>query len=130
MTVQVVSPPPSVPGDWRLQARRSDGYVVVTSRPYLAYPSADGALDFVGSLSALAGDPQRTGRVKDTTLPGDRGCDCRSLRAACLHFELDDPDTRGPDRDDRGRRPPGLGSHGFRGASLLLAVVGEGCRGP
>ena len=99
-------PPLSAPGDWRLQARRFDGYVVVTSRPYPAYPSADGALDFVGSLSALAGDPQRTGRVKDTTLPDDRVCDCRSLGAACLHFELDGPDTRGPDRYGRG---PDLG---------------------
>ena len=28
-----------------------------------------------------------------------------------------------------GRCLPGLGSYGMRGASLLLAVVGEGCRG-
>ena len=102
VTVRVVSPPPSVPDDWRLEARRSTGYVVVTSRPYPAYPSADGALDFVGSLAALAGDPQRTGRVKDTTQPDDRVCDCRTLQAACLHFDLDGPDNRGPDRDDRG----------------------------
>ena len=102
VTVRVVVPPPSVPDEWRLEARRSTGYVVVTSRPYPAYPSADGALDFVGSLAALAGDPQRTGRVKDTTQPDDRVCDCRTLRAACLHFGLDGPDNRGPDRDDRG----------------------------
>ena len=98
VTVRVVSPPPSVPDEWRLEARRSTGYVVVTSRPYPAYPSADGALDFVGSLASLAGDPQRTGRVKDTTQPDDRVCDCRTLRAACLHFGLDDPDDRGHGR--------------------------------
>ena len=95
MTVSVLSPGSTSSGDWRLEARRSDGYLVVTSRPYPTYPSADGALDFVGSLSALAGDPQRTGRVEDTTQPDDRICDCRSLRQACLHFEVDAPDHRG-----------------------------------
>ena len=102
VTVRVTPPPPSAPNTWRLQARRSDGYVVVTSLPYPTYPSADSALDFVGALSVLAGDPERTGRVKDTTQPTDRVCDCRSLGAACLHFEIDDPDTRGHAHDERG----------------------------
>ncbi len=102
MTVRVVVPPPSVPDDWRLEAHRSTGYVVATSRPYPAYRSADGALDFVGALSALAGDPQRTGRIRHTTRPDDRVCACQTLGAHCLHYEIETPDDRGSDRDDRG----------------------------
>ena len=46
----------------------------------------------------MTGDPQRAGRVQDTTLATDRECACHTLGAHCLHYEIDDPDDRGPDR--------------------------------
>ena len=106
LTVRIKAPPPSDPQRWRLQATRPNGSVLVTSRPYPTYQAADAALDFVGTLSVLAGDPAQTGRVIASTTLADLVCDCRSLGVVCLHFEIEDPDTRGPDRDDRGR---GLG---------------------
>ena len=90
--------PPTPPDTWRLQARRRSGTVIRTSLPYPSYETAHAAVDYLATLAAMTGDPQRTGRVKDTTQPDDRVCDCRTLRAACLHFGLDDPDDRGHGR--------------------------------
>ena len=102
LTVGVMAPPTSAAQRWRLQATRPDGSAVVTSRPYPSYEAADAALDFVGVLSVLAGDPAQAGRVITSTTPNDLVCDCRSLGAACLHFQIEDPDTRGRNRDGQG----------------------------
>ena len=102
LTVGVMASPTSAAQRWRLQATRPDGSAVVTSRPYPSYEAADAALDFVGVLSVLAGDPAQAGRVITSTTPNDLVCDCRSLGAACLHFQIEDPDTRGRNRDGRG----------------------------
>lgn len=102
-----VKPPPSPESDvWRLQARRADGYVLATSLPYPSQQAAAEALDFLGALSVLAGDPARTGRVRDTTSDADRTCSCLTLGADCLHYETAEPDTRGP---ARGHRRPDIG---------------------
>ena len=96
MTVRATPPPSPASDAWRLQARRPDGSVVVTSSPYPNSRAADEALDFVGVLSVFAGDPGRTGPVTDTTLPADRACDCLARGTACHHFEVEGRDTRGP----------------------------------
>ena len=69
LTVGVVASPTSAAQRWRLQATRPDGSAVVTSRPYPSYEAADAALDFVGVLSVLAGDPAQAGRVITSTTP-------------------------------------------------------------
>ncbi|MDE0171390.1 MAG: hypothetical protein OXS29_18085 [bacterium] len=98
-----IKPPPSPESDvWRLQARRADGYVLATSLPYPSQQAAAEALDFVGALSVLAGDPARAGRVRDTTSDADRTCSCLTLGADCLHYETAEPDTLGRDRVHRG----------------------------
>ena len=98
LIVRVKRSPPSAPHVWRLEATRPDGYVMATTRPYPSYQAVDAALDFVGTLCVLAGDPAQTGRVITSTTPDDRVCNCRSLAAACLHFEIETPDERGPGR--------------------------------
>ena len=80
----------------RPSAGHPRGYVMATSRSYPTRQAAAGALDFLGTLSVLAGDPKRTGQVKGTTLPTDLVCDCQQLGAACLHFETANPDARRP----------------------------------
>ena len=96
VTVRVLPPPSSAAGVWRLQAGHPRGYVMATSRSYPTRQAAAGALDFLGTLSVLAGDPKRTGQVKGTTLPTDLVCDCQQLGAACLHFETANSDARRP----------------------------------
>ena len=95
-TVRIL--PPTPPDTWRLQARRATGTVIRTSLPYPSYETADAALDYLGTLAVMAGDPERAGRVKDTTLATDRECACQTLGAHCLHFEIDATDDRGPAR--------------------------------
>ena len=102
-----IKPPPTPQSDvWRLQARRSGGDVLATSPSHPSRQAAADALEFVGALSVLAGDPARAGRVRDTTSDADRTCSCLTLGANCLHYETTNPDTRGP---DRGHRGPGIG---------------------
>ena len=95
-TVRIL--PPTPPDTWRLQARRRSGTVIRTSLPYPSYETAHAAVDYLATLAAMTGDPQRAGRVTDTTLAGDRECACQTLGAHCLHYEVEDADDRGPDR--------------------------------
>ena len=97
-TVRIRPPTAKAPTAWKLQARRPDGTVIRTSLPYPTREAADRALDYLGTLTAMAGAPDRAGPVKDTTLGRDRECACQTLGAHCLHFEIDDPHTRKPDR--------------------------------
>ena len=95
-TVRIL--PPTPPDTWRLEARRRSGTVIRTSLLYPSYEAAHAAVDYLATLAAMTGDPQRAGRVTDTTLAGDRECACQTLGAHCLHYETDDHDDRGPDR--------------------------------
>ena len=104
-TVRVRPPPDNAPHMWRLQATRPEGYVIRTSLPYPTSQAATEALAFLGTLTALTGDPARTGRVRDTTQPADLVCDCKLLGTACLHYPIKNPDTRRRDRNHTGRHP-------------------------
>ena len=95
-TVRIL--PPTPPDTWRLQARRRSGTVIRTSLPYSSYETAHAAVDYLATLAAITGDPQRAGLVTDTTLAGHRECACQTLGAHCLHYETEAPDDRGPDR--------------------------------
>ena len=101
-----VRQPPQASGAWRLQATRPDGSVIVTSLPYRDAPEARESLAFLGVLCMFAGDTTRTGRVRETTQPGDQTCDCRTLGADCHHYEVEGPARRGP---EPGYRGPSLG---------------------
>ena len=101
-TVRVLIPTDQTPHIWRLQATRPDRSVVRTSLPYPTPHTALNAMAFLGTLTALAGDPTRTGRVRDTTQPADLACNCPSPETACHHYTIDTPDHRTPDRDDQG----------------------------
>ena len=74
-----------------------DGHPHVASLP--SYETAHAAVDYLATLAAMTGDPQRAGRVTDTTLAGDRECACQTLGAHCLHYQIDDPDDRSPTGD-------------------------------
>ena len=93
--VSIRSPSARAPNAWKLQARRPDRSVIRTSLPYPSYEAASGALDYLAALAAIAGPPERAGRVRDTTLESDRPCVCQPPQR-CLHFALADPDCRGP----------------------------------
>ena len=97
-----IKPPSSPKSDgWRLQARRADGFVAATSLPYPSHQAAAQALDLAGALSLLAGDPTRTGRVRDTTTSADRACACHTLGTDCLHHQHDNPNDRHPHQSHR-----------------------------
>ena len=84
-----------------------DFALAVANAAHPSQQAAAEALEFVGAVSVLAGDPARTGRVRDTTSDADRTCSCLTLGADCPHYETADPDTRRP---DRGHRSPDIRS--------------------
>ena len=101
-TVRIRPPTNKAPNAWRLQARRPDRTIIRTSLAYPTCEAADAALDYLGTLAVMAGAPDRTGRVKDTTLAADRECCCRTPDERCLHFEIDKRHPQETDRDYRG----------------------------